>query len=70
MLQIISQFGKKIQSKQEAKYQELIQSGTTPEQEHHMGKRQKHKKTVQQRTKRSALSLQVITRLQGTDKTA
>ena len=35
----------RIESKEEGKDQELIQSSTTPDPGHHMGKRQKHKKT-------------------------
>ena len=34
-----------LQSKEECKYQESIQSSTTPDQVHHMGKSQKQKKT-------------------------
>ena len=42
---------------------------TIPDLEYHMGKRQKHKK-IMQKSQEVNLSQQVITRLQGTDKTA
>ena len=53
-----------LQSREEGKDQESIQSSTTPYPRHHMGKWQKH---VHKRAKRSALSQLVITTLQGTD---
>ena len=60
-----------IGSKEEGNDQESIQSNTTPDPGHHMGKCQKHKKNItHKRAKRPALSQQVTTRLQETDKTA
>ena len=56
-------------SKEEGEDQESMQSSTTPDPGHYMGKRQKHKKTSQTREpKRSTFSQQVTTRLQLTDK--
>ena len=40
------------QSKEEGKDQESIQSNTTPDPGHHMGERQKHKKTSHKRVPR------------------
>ena len=47
----------------------IEQSSTTPDPGYHMRKWQKHNKTSQTRAKRSALSQQVATRQQWTDKT-
>ena len=58
-----------IQRKEEGKDQESIQSSTTPDPEHHMGKRKNAGNITYKRAKRSALSQQVTTRLQGTDMT-
>ena len=60
---------KEIVWKKEGKGQESIQSNTTPDPGHHMGKWQKHNKTTPtyKRAKRPFLSQQVTTRLQGTD---
>ena len=55
------------QSKREGNDQETIQSDTTSEPGHHIGKLQKTQEKITY--KWSVLSQQVITRLQGTDKT-
>ena len=55
-------------SKEEGKDQESIQSSTTPDPGHHMGKTQENI-TQKRVAKMLALSQQVTTRLQGTDKT-
>ena len=58
-------------SKEGGKVQESIQSSTTPDPRHHMEKRQKYKKTQHTRQPRGQpFSQQMITRLQGTEKTA
>ena len=53
-----------VQSKEEGNDQESIQSNTTPDLEHHMGKWQKHKKTSHTREPRGQPF--PSTRLQGT----
>ena len=54
------------QSKEEGK-----DTSTTPDPRHHVWERDKSTRNItHKRAKRSALSQQVITRLQGTDKTA
>ena len=56
-------------NKEECKDLESIQSNTTPDPEHHMESDKTQEKITYNRAKRSALSQQVITMLQGTDKT-
>ena len=56
-------------SKEEGKVQESIQSITTPDPRHHGKVTKTQGNITHKRAKRSALSQQMITRLQGTDKT-
>ena len=60
-------FGLKINKK--AKIRNQYHQIPTPDSGHHMGKLQNTRKRHNKRVKRSALSQQVTTRLQGTDKT-
>ena len=53
-------------SKEEGKYQESIQSSTTPDLADHTGKWQIQENIIHIRATRSTLSQQVITRLHGT----
>ena len=57
------------QSKELDRDQESIQSKATPDLGHHIGKTKTQENITYQRTKRSALSQQVTTGVQGTDKT-
>ena len=62
----ITAFGIHDESKEEGKDQESIQASTTPEPGYHLDK----KGNIAYKTaKRPTFSQQVITRLQGTDKT-
>ena len=59
-----------VESKEDGKDQESIQSSTTPGSGHTMGKYEKHKKNItHKRAKKVAFFHQVTTRLQGKDKT-
>ena len=58
------------QSREDGKDQESIQSCTTPDPEQHMEKWQNTRKHNTQESQEVFLSYKVITRLQGTDKTA
>ena len=59
-----------MQSREEGKDQESIQSSTITGMENHGKVAQIQENTTHKRVKRSAFSQQVITRLQRTDKTA
>ena len=52
------------ESKEEGKDQNTIQSSTTPNSEHHMEKRPKHKKTLHIKRAKRLAQFQGITRLQ------
>ena len=61
---IFTLFGECINSKEEGRDQELIQSNITPDPGRHMGKWQTQGKNTYKIVKRSAFSQQVTTRLQ------